>query len=109
MIDQDISKHCRTIGFRRPWKMSLVMSTLFTNLDLEQLGRLVLNIVTEASLDPSGQVPQPLFEVRLEPGFEEVWAWFTGATSCSPGPAPPCAGSQRQLGAHPAPQTEGHS
>ena len=48
---------------------------------MEQLGRLVLDIVTEASLDPSGEVPQPLLEVRLEPGCrsggEGDWAPLT--------------------------------
>ena len=57
----------------RKWKKKYINLYSARYLDMEQLGVLVLNIVTETSFHASVQVSQALLEVRLEPaGIQHV-------------------------------------
>ena len=57
----------------RKWKKEHINLYSARYLDMEELGVLVLNIVTETSFHASVQVSQALLEVRLEPaGIQHV-------------------------------------
>ena len=51
----------------RKWKKEYINLYSARYLDMEELGVLILNIVTETSFHASVQVSQALLEVRLEP------------------------------------------